>query len=212
MTWKDNQITKLLEAFKSQEISILDKEIEDYPEIKKLLNTKLKDMENNPKYKKYLNLAMPSDREKLKNHTLHDMMVLTVNAKPYNIDGEFDILYSYNKEYPIGWFTYYHSSTNLLATSIKMFSFGTNDLTFMKDVKKKFNEICDYYVGIEWTSVKTNPFIKHYIKAMIKYKGKCFEIEDGEGIKFIIDKRNPCNDYSFLESIFSEEILNKIKV
>lgn len=212
MTWREEQTNKLLEAFRSHEIDVLDRQIEEYPEIKRLLNTKLCDMEGDLKYEKYLNLIMPSDREELKNYTLHDMIELTVTAKPYNMEGTFEMLYSYNGEYPLGWFAYYHSDSNLLATAIKMFSFGTNDLTFMKDVLKKFDEICNIYVGVEWNSVKTNPFIKHYIKAMIKYHGRCREIANGDGILFTIDKRNPCKDYLFLKDIFDEDVLRKSEI
>lgn len=209
MTWQEEQISKFLENFKSQELAEFDRTIEKYPDIKELLFTKLKDMEKNLKYQKYLNLILPSERFYFRDRTLHELIDYSMTNRFLNHHSGYVVLYSYNKEYPVGWFCYHYAGEDV--KSIKMFSFGTNDLTFMKDVKKEFDNICQKYSRIEWIAVKANPFIKHYIKAILKYKGRCSDLE-GEGISFVIDKKYPNEDFSNLKDLFSGEILNKIKI
>lgn len=206
ITWNQECIQTFLEKFNSRPLEEFDKEIEKFPEIKKLLHTKVGDMVGT-KYECYLNLLMPSDREFFKDNTLHDLMEYTIKAKPLHTRSNYEILYSYNDDIPIGWFYYHYLGDRV--DVIKMFSFGTGDITFMRDVRDKFDEICREYNRIDWVAVKANPFIKHYIKAMVKYQGTCMEIEDGKGVMFTIDKHNPCKDYSFLKDIFDEDFLRK---
>lgn len=211
MTWAHEQIDRLIESFQHKGFDEFAKEIEKYPDIKRLLNTKLKDMNSIPDYQRYLNLILPTERECFAENTLFDLIKYSMIPIPLNSKTRYEVLFSYNNEYPIGWFCYKIVNNNVDA--IKMFSFGMDDWVFMRDVRDKFDEVIRSYDKITWEAVKDNPFIKHYIKAIIRYGGVCEpDIEDDSGIVFIIDKEKPNKDFSFLKEMFDEDLLKKCGV
>lgn len=211
MTWAQEQIDRLIESFHYKGFDDFVKEIENYPDIKKLLNTKLKNMETILEYQRYLNLVLPTEREFFADNTLLDLIKYSMIPMPLNSKSKYEVLFSYNKEYPIGWFCYKIVNNNVDA--IKMFSFGTDDWVFMRDVRDRFDEILETYNKITWEAVKDNPFIKHYIRAIVKYGGRCEpDNEDDRGVVFIIDKDKPNKDFFFLKSMFDEDLLKKCGV
>lgn len=211
MTWAQEQIDRLIESFHHKGFDSFVKEIDNYPDIKRLLDTKLKDMETIPEYQRCLNLVLPTEREFFADNTLLDLIKYSMIPMPLNSKSKYEALFSYNKEYPIGWFCY--KTTNNNVDAIKMFSFGTDDWVFMRDVRDKFDNIIETYDRITWEAVKDNPFIKHYIRAIVKYGGVCEpDDEDDRGVVFTIDKDKPNKDFSFLKEMFDEDFLKKCGV
>lgn len=202
----DNFFDRMLEYFKENSLVDFKRNLYKYPEIEKLVNMKLKDMVGT-KYENYTHLLVPAIRDKFSNNTLLQVMEYTEQSPDFNRKKEFEILYSYNdKEEPIGWFCY--SKNAISVSNIKMFSFGTNDITFMRDVKERFLDLLKNYKSISWDSTVDNPFAKHYIKAIIDYNGYCYQDDDGS-VVYYINKDNPNNDFSNLENIFDNELLKK---
>ena len=207
MTWGKNNCLRMTEDFRDERFNRFKNNLYKYPEVEKLVNTPLRDMLGTP-YEKYVNFVLPKDMDLYMNNTLLDIMQQTDMVKQRGYMGNvFEVLYSYNEEdAPIGWFSFYYEGSTV--NNIKMFSFGTNDFTFMRDVKKKFFEILDRFDIVTWGSNQTNPFIKHYIRAIMEYNGSCY-LDDNGAIMYTINKYEPNKDFSNLEEIFDREMLRK---
>ena len=208
MTYEEDLFNRLLETFRKESLTDFQRKLPQYPEVERLLKTPLKDMNGTPN-EKYIELLLPSDRGMYEDKTLLDVMILTSNLRLKGTTNNFEILYSYNdSEEPLGWFCYLDDRFGGIS-GIKMFSFGTNDTTFMRDVRDKFLELVKNNERISWTSTRTNLFDKHYIRAVLEYNGRCFISDNKEEITYYINKSKPNYDFSELERIFDKEMLRK---
>lgn len=201
---------RIMESFKKMTLTDFQKNLYKYPDVEKLLDMTIEDMKGT-RYEKYAELLLPNDREYLKDKSLFDLMLVSANSRLFHVENRLEVLYSYNdKEEPVGWFCYEidrHNSKRI--ENIKMFSFGTNDISFMRDVKEKFLELIGNYDTVSWVSTKTNPFLKHYIRAILEYNGSCSLDKENSEVIYTIDKNNPNDDFSNLEEIFDKEMLRK---
>ena len=188
---------KLQEKFENYELEQFRQELESYPDLKDWLSLPLREVGGN-----YWYLLSEEDRETYQNKTLLEFMEGT-----YLSSSNFEMLISKENDKPLGWLAYIKFGHSIY--NIKMFAFnGISGPTFMKDVKGKFQEFCRTMDIIEWTAELDNPFVKHYVKAILKYRGWVEKLE-GKTLKFLIYRYNPCTNFSYLENIFSEEILQK---
>ena len=186
----------LRERFEQIDLKYLRTMIKEDESLRDFLLTKLKDLPS------YRYLFSTQDFKKYQNKTLYDIMkdVILQNES-------FEVLISKDeRQIPLGWFAYtvYMGSV----CGIRMFAFNRTkqeNIVFMRDVLEKVEEMYNKYPFVAWTSNPENPFIKHYIKAVIKYKGMVDKLDNGD-ILFTISKRMP-QEESNLEAVFGKAFL-----
>ena len=201
---KNNFSPSLLkEKLEKYNLEGFEQELEKNLKLKNFLLKPFKDLPDNYKY-----LFNSADRKNFENYNLLQVMESTILFST-----DFEMFISRDgEERPLGWLAYL--SANGMISNIKMFAFNNSkaeNITFMKDVKKRFLELCEKNNHIEWTADINNPFTKHYIRAILLYRGRIFK-EPEDNLRFIIRKNDPCIDYSYLENIFDPELLRRVKI
>ena len=191
----------LRERFEKADLKYLQKMVKEDEELRNFLFTKLKDLPSSYRY-----LFPTRDFKKAQNKTLYKIMKETILQSDF-----FEVLISRDeRQVPLGWFAcFLHLGS---VCDIGMISFNRSkqeNIVFMKDILKKVDEMYNYYPFVSWVCNPENPFIKHYIRAVIKYKGDVTKLENGD-IQFFISKRLPRRE-SNLEITFSKEILEKAR-
>ena len=144
------------------EISELNIEMDNNPNLKQLLYTKAVDL---PEKYKYLVGEIYEDYEDV---CLYDLIIQSQKKL-----GKDKVFFSRTKQRLVGWAAYETDKLKNKVTEIKMFSFDLNkpNVVLLRDLYKLLDYLITKYDEVTWAAIKENPANKIYKSAINKYSG-----------------------------------------